>query len=191
VKSRLVSEKGMVQLITYLILNVLLTCICLDGKKIYCAFIDYRKAFDSVDRILLCQKLLRTSIDGNMLIVIQNMYKNAKYCVRDGSNCSDVFPSNIGVRQGEDLHSLLFSVFLNDLTEFMSHAYNGLNDVCNISHLLFDNDDIEVYFKLYFLLYADDTNIFAELQSALNVVYLYCETWKLKMNTSKINVVQK
>jgi hypothetical protein len=66
-------------------------------------------------------------------------------------------------------------------TEFRSHAYNGLNDVCNIiSHLLFDNNDIEVYFKLYLLLYADDTVIFAEtaaeLQSALNAMYLYCET---------------
>ena len=66
-----------------------------------------------------------------MLVIIQNMYKNAKSCVRDGSNCSDFFPSNIGVRQGENLSPLLFSVFLNDLTEFMSHAYNGLNDVCN------------------------------------------------------------
>jgi hypothetical protein len=53
-----------------------------------------------------------------MLIVIQNMYKNAKSCVRDGSNCSDFFPSNIGVRQGENLFPLFFSVFLNDLTEF-------------------------------------------------------------------------
>jgi hypothetical protein len=42
--------------------------------------LDYRKAFDSVDRILLWQKLLRTSIDGNMLIVIQNMY-NRQYTV--------------------------------------------------------------------------------------------------------------
>jgi hypothetical protein len=75
----------------------------------------------------------------------------------------------------------------------MSHAYNGLNDVCNISHLLFDNDDIEVYFKLYLLLYADDTVIFAEtaaeFQSALNAMYLYCETWKLKVTTAKTNVV--
>ena len=38
-------------------------------------------------------------------------------------------------------------------------------------HLLFDNQDCEVYFKLYLLLYADDTVIFAEtahdLQKAL------------------------
>jgi hypothetical protein len=54
--------------------------------KHHCAFIYYRKAFDSVDRILLWQKLLRTSIDGNMLVIIQNMHKNAKSCVRDGSN---------------------------------------------------------------------------------------------------------
>ena len=88
-------------------------------------------------------------------------------CVRDGSNCSDFFPSNIGVRQGENLFPRLFSVFLNGLTEFMSHAYNGLIDLCNISHLLFDNDDIEVYFKLYLLLHADDTVIFAETAAEL------------------------
>ena len=89
------------------------------------------------------------------------MYKNAKSCVRNGNNFSEYFVSNVGVRQGENLSPLLFSIFLNDLTDFLSHAYNGLNDICNISHLLFDDDDIEVYFKLYLLLYADDTVIFA------------------------------
>ena len=58
-----------------------------------------------------------------------------------------------------------------------------------MSHLLFDNDDIEVYFKLYLLLYADDTVLFAEsaaeLQSALISMYFYCETWNLKVNTAK------
>ena len=59
--------------------------------------------------------------------------------------------------------------------------------------MLFDNNDIEIYFKLYLLLYAADTVVFAEtaveLQSALNATYLYCETWKLKVNAAKINVV--
>ena len=84
-----------------------------------------------------------------------------------------IFSIKYWCKAGGNLFPLLFSVFLNDLTEIMSHAFNGLNGVCNISHLLFDNDDIEVYFKLYLLLYADDTVIFAEtaarLQSALKM----------------------
>ena len=46
-----------------------------------------------------------------------------------------------------------------------------------MSRLLLGNDDIEVFFKLYLLLYADDTVILAEskdeLQAALNAMYLY------------------
>ena len=128
-----------------------------------------------------------------MLTILQNLYQNAKSCVRSGMKYSEFFMSNIGVRQGENLSPLLFSIFLNDLTDFMSKAYNGLTDVCKISHLLFDNNDIEVFFKLYLLLYADDTVIFAEsaseLQAALNAMYLYCETWKLNVNVQKTNVV--
>ena len=44
-------------------------------KKLYCAFVDFRKAFDSVNRILLWQKLLRNGIDGELLIVFQNLCK--------------------------------------------------------------------------------------------------------------------
>ena len=145
-KSRQVLEKDMEQLTTCLIDLYLFR-----REKLYCAFIDYRKAFDSVNRVLLWQKLLRNGIDGKMLTIIKNLYKNAKSCVRNGNTCSEYFSSNIGVRQGENLSPLLFSIFLNDLTEFLSHAYNGLTDVCNISHLLFDNDDIEVFLNyIYF-----------------------------------------
>ena len=54
---------------------------------------------------------------------------------------------------------VLFSLFLNDLTEFISHACDGLNAVSDMSKILLSNDEIEVYFKLYILLYADDTVI--------------------------------
>ncbi len=43
------------------------------------------------------------------------------------------------------------------------------------------------------LLYADDTVILAEsaaeLQASLNAMYLYCQTWKLQVNSSKTKVV--
>ena len=87
---------------------------------------------------------------------------------------------------------VLFSLFLNDLSEFISHAYNGLNNVSDMAHILLSNDDIEVYFKLYILLYADDTVILAksaeELQAALNAMFLYCKSWDLEVNPSKTKI---
>ena len=45
-----------------------------------------------------------------------------------------------------------------------------------MSNILLSNNDTEVYFKLYILLYADDTVIVAEsetdLQLALNAMFL-------------------
>ena len=61
-----------------------------------------------------------------------------------------------------------------------------------MSLILLSNDEIEVLFKLYILLYADDTVIFAEskeeLQSALNAMYLYCKPWGLEVNPSKTKI---
>ena len=163
------------------------------NKTLYCAFIDYRKAFDSVDRLALWHKLLSNCIDGKMFKIIHNMYANAKSCVRQGVELSDSFYSNVGVRQGENLSPVLFSLFLNDLVEFISHAYDGLSNIYNAAHIFLDTDELSVYLKLYMLLYADDTVILAEsqneLQAALNAMYLYCKTWKLEVNASKTKIV--
>ena len=117
-----------------------------------------------------------------MLKIIYSMYDSAKSFVRQNHQMSNYFYINIGVRQGENLSPILFSLFLNDLVEFMSHGFDGLPDITEAIHLLCDNDDVEVYFKLYLLLYADDTVILVEseeqLQAALNSMYLYCQTWK-------------
>ena len=52
------------------------------GKKLHCAFIDYKKAFDSVNRVYLWQKLRNNNIDVKMFKIIHNLYANAKSCVR-------------------------------------------------------------------------------------------------------------
>ena len=54
------------------------------GKKLFCAFIDYRKAFGSVNITHLSHKLLNHHIDGKMFKIIHNLYDNAKYCVKVG-----------------------------------------------------------------------------------------------------------
>ena len=107
-------------------------------KSLYCAFIDYRKVFDSVDRLALWHKLLQNYVDGRMFKIIHYMYDYAKSCVRKGSQLSEFFNSNVGVRQGVNLSPVLISLFLNDLVEFISHAYDGLTNICNATHIFLD-----------------------------------------------------
>ena len=87
----------------------------------YCAFLDFEKAFDKVERAFLWQKLLDQKVNGKVLKVIKNLYANAKSCVQLNNDISDFFEVNIGVRQGENLSPILFALFLNDLNVFMSN----------------------------------------------------------------------
>ena len=60
-----------------------------------------------------------------------------------------------------------FFLFLSDLTEFLSHSYDGLSNVYNAVHIFLDTEEFAVYFRLYLLLFADDTVILAESDSEL------------------------
>lgn len=40
------------------------------GRKVYCAFIDFSKAFDTIDRSLLCYKLMREGISSKFLAIV-------------------------------------------------------------------------------------------------------------------------
>ena len=56
------------------------------GKQLYCAFIDYQKAFDLVDRSCLWQKLLAYDIKGKIMKLIFDTYQNTKACVKLNNN---------------------------------------------------------------------------------------------------------
>ena len=53
--------------------------------------------------------------------------------------------------------------------------------------------ELHVYYKLFVILYADDTVILSEskdgLQKALDIVESYCEIWKLQGNVNKTKVI--
>ena len=174
----------------YGIIDILLS----KHKRLYCGFLDYEKAFDKIDRAFLWHKLLEENICGKMINVIKNMYKCAKSCVMVNDDISALFDVEIGVRQGENLSPVLFSLFLNDMNSSLATKMPGLRSIheeleqCNMN-----DEDINVFMKLFVLLYADDTIIFAEnaqdLQNGLNGVKDYCDKWKLKLNANKCKVI--
>lgn len=62
-------------------LHALTEILKLKKHKLFCSFIDFSKAFDSVWRVGLWIKLLSNSINGKVFRIIYNMYQNIKSCV--------------------------------------------------------------------------------------------------------------
>jgi hypothetical protein len=152
----------------------------LSGKKrLYCAFIDFQKAFDSVDRIKLWHKLSAVGIRGKVLNVIKSLYSNIRACVTVKGFRSEYFTSNLGLMQGEVLSPILFSMFINDF------------------ELSFINSGCVPYecksLNLFLLMYADDLVLFSEstegLQSQLDALFEYSSKWGLKVNIDKSQIV--
>ena len=166
----------------------------LHAKKIlYVCFVDYAKTFDSVNRVLLWQKLLACQVNGNMFRVINNLYLKAKTRVLSNDLVSTLFPCQVGARQGGNLSPLLFSIYLSDLKEFLSRKCDGLNFIQNLATEFVDDAEVVVFLKLHLLLYADDTVILAvtpnDLQIAFNSMAEYCKDWKLSINVTKTQVM--
>ena len=51
-------------------------------QKLYCAFIDFSTAFDSVDRDILYDCLTQSGISSKMLKIIIALYSNTSSCVK-------------------------------------------------------------------------------------------------------------
>ena len=153
-------------------------------NKLFCCFVDYKKAFDSIWREALWYKLTKVGIQGKILEVIKGLYVQVKSCVFLNGKKSDFFISARGVRQGENLSPLLFSLFVNDIEE------EFINSGC--SYITLNDNQLDNLIRLLILMYADDTIILADseanIQKALNALQMYCNKWKLEINCSKTKV---
>ena len=80
----------------------------------FAAFIDFKKAYDFVDRNILWNRLLETGIKGKLFSAIRSLYNSVKSCVRINGLKTGGFDVNIGLRQGCNLSPILFNLFIND-----------------------------------------------------------------------------
>ena len=105
-----------------------------NNKRLYGAFVDLKKAFDSVYHNALWLKLL--------LKIIRAMYDSVKCCVRHCGSYSEFFEVSVGLKQGETLSPILFSLFIEDLELYLQgRPCSGFNikDI-NLLLLLFADD---------------------------------------------------
>ena len=141
----------------------------------YCAFVDFKKAFDLVYRDGIWYKLLQSGASSKFANMLKAIYKKVKSCIKVHGNLSRYFESYMGVKQGGPLSPLLFILFINDME---TSIYDQSADL-----VTFDE------FKLFLLLFADDTVIFSYTEQGLQVLVRrlenYCKTWGITVNTDK------
>jgi hypothetical protein len=144
-----------------------------EGKPLFIAFIDLKKAYDLVPHGALLRKLWAIGVRGQTYKFIERVYKKSTLAVRSAEGGHVCLPYNRGVRQGCPMSPILFNVFMNDCLEECEQQGLG----CRVSTQQGTQ-------RVPGLLFADDLLLLAEhpdeLQSMLAHVERWADKWEMK-----------
>lgn len=141
----------------------------MNKKKIVAVFLDLKRAFETVDREILCKILYYYGVKGITLKWFESWLNNRKQKTIFNNECSETKINNIGIPQGTPLSCILFVVYINVIVSSVRN--------CKIN--LFADD------TLLWVEDEDQKNAFELLNADLKLLSNCLNMLKLKLNTDK------
>ena len=133
------------------------------------AYLDFRKAFDTIDHKILLDKLSASGIGDKLVGLLENYLTNRKQKTKIFNTFSDLKSVNIGVPQGPTM----FIVYFNDLPVKLAH-----------SRVIMYADDTVLYCSG-----AANKSLRKRFQEDLNQVQHWCSCNRLTLNVKKTKIM--
>lgn len=137
--------------------------------KVLALFIDFRKAFDSVNRYKLMQKLMcEFKVEPYIIKLFKDYFLNRKFRIVNGIFKSSYFTINNGVPPGSSLGGILFSIFIN-----------SISSIITLPHYLYADD---------LVIFVDATNITegnSQMQKCIDDIENWCNENNIDINVDK------
>lgn len=76
-------------------------------------FIDFKQAFDSINRKQLCEVMHRFDLPTKLIKLTKMIMKNTKASINIGGKTGDTFKLTEGVKQGDSLSAVMFNIALH------------------------------------------------------------------------------
>ena len=144
------------------------------GTTVYVTFVDASKAFDRIDYWLLFDKMIKKGVPLFIIKLLVVWYSRQRMFVRWGDTCSTTFCVTNGVKQGGIISSMLFNLYMDDLSLMLNcYGIGGYIGTFFINHLCYPDDLCLISLSS------------SGMQHLLNICNEYATTQKLLYNRSK------
>lgn len=168
-------RKGRSTIDNIYILNTCIQSAICEKSQLFAVFVDYKAAFDRVNREKLFVKLAKLNVPDFLTEAIRELYRETRYTIG-----STTFWTRNGLRQGCPLSPLLFAIYISDLEMVMNNWQSGGTRVGSCS--------------IRCLAYADDIVLIAktpgELKDMISCLERYSRRRDMIISTEKTKVMK-
>ena len=103
---------------------------CNEFKRLLCiGYIDFQKAFDSIEHEAILKVLESIGINETYIIILEDTYKGATARVHMDNQVSEEIPMLTGVRQGNPISSKLFTATIQEVFKNIQLEEKGVQNI--------------------------------------------------------------